>query len=193
MLMGLKLGQSLDLTELSREQDQFMIEIQWKSNDIKRKGLLSFLHLNTQECRYATTVLLLEEGEKLRDKRNKIALDNLRHPTQCIRHMGDQITQSGYQDEQIFIKLSNIPDNIQYFNFVLHPYQLKKGKLPTAVPEDVWLRVVHTKTQEEILKIPLLQHYAQTNPITLFQLIHDHTHWKLNILLQSMQSEQYGL
>lgn len=53
---------------------------------------------------------------------------NLKHPSESVQHMGDNLTGAGEgDDEQIKIDLSKVPENITKIAFTVTIYEPEKG------------------------------------------------------------------
>ena len=96
-------------------------------DEVQRKKL-GFFAPKPQSIDCDASALMLKNG-KLKGKKDIVYFGNLRHFTDTVMHMGDNLTGEGDgDDEQIVIDLARVPQEYDRIVLVVNIYQAMKRK-----------------------------------------------------------------
>ena len=124
MAISLQKGQKIDLTKGNPGLKHVMVGLGW--DEVKKGGFLGGLLGGGQDIDCdASAILLSAPNDKLVNKGDLVYFGNLKHSSGSIKHMGDNLTGAGAgDDEQIFVDLASVPQNINKIIFVVNIYDL---------------------------------------------------------------------
>ena len=151
MALNIQKGQKVDLKKDSGQAlGRVMIGLGWDPVDQTGKSDDFFSSLKKVffgiDCDAA--VLLCQDG-KVQSRRDVVSFLNLRHISEAVQHMGDNLTGEGDgDDEQIFINLSNIPDKYDKLVFVVNVFGAKLKKHHFGMIKKAYIRIVDNDNNE---------------------------------------------
>ncbi len=110
MAVSLKKGQKVDLTKTNPGLKEILIGLGWDTN--KYDGGKDF--------DLDAAAFLLNGGGKVNSDADFIFYGNLKHASESVEHMGDNLTGAGEgDDEEIKIDLSKVPADIEKIDFTV--------------------------------------------------------------------------
>lgn len=153
MGINLQKGQRISLKKEAPKLEQLMCGLGW---DVAKKkgGFLSGLF--TTDFDLDASVLCLNQDGKIKSNSEIVFFGNLRHYSDAINHMGDNLTGAGDgDDEQILVKLPLIPQNIHKLVFVVNIYNALERSQDFSQVENAFVRLVNLSNNQEIARYTL--------------------------------------
>lgn len=180
MSINLTKGQKIDLTKGNTGLDQLIVGLGWDPVQEKEKGFFASLRGskgNNIDC--DSSVIMLDEKGKLISNKDIVYFGNLKHSSDGVRHMGDNLTGDGEgDDEQIFIQLSKIPSNIHKLIFVVNIYDCISRKQDFGMFKNAFIRIVNHANHTEILKFNLSEGYKGYTALITGEVYRHAGEWK---------------
>ena len=110
MPVNLQKGQKVSLTKGNPGLKKVVVGLGWDVNQFDTGG----------DFDLDAAAFLLTDGGKVSGSEDFVFYGNLKHPSGCAEHMGDNLTGAGEgDDEQIRIDLSLVPANISKIDMLL--------------------------------------------------------------------------
>ena len=125
MSISLAKGQKVDLTKGNAGLNQIMVGLGWDEASKGGSGLLGGLFggKKEQDIDCDASAILCKNG-RCEGKKDVIYFGNLKHFSNAVTHMGDNLTGAGDGDEeQILVELNKIPAEYDKIVFVVNIYQ----------------------------------------------------------------------
>lgn len=162
MGVSLKKGQKVSLTKGRENLNLVYIGLGW---DAQRPRNTLFSTKYSIDC--DASIFLLDQNGIIKNKSDFIYFGNLKHPTQCVIHSGDNRTGKGHgDDETITLYLQRVPQYVQRILFVVNIYQCIQRKQHFGMIKNAYIRAVDPASDEELVKYNLSDNYD--NFTTLF-------------------------
>lgn len=167
MAINLKKGQTINLDKSQHDLSQITIGLGWKIRQ-KKKGFFGKL-LGSGEADFDLDALafMLDANEKVtnlgyqRDlgggrtvglyQSDIIFYNNLRHPSGAVWHTGDERvggSGAGSDDEQIIVRLNDIPPMFTKLLFLVTIYQGRQKNQNFGMVESAFIRAVDARGKE---------------------------------------------
>lgn len=110
-----------------------------------------------------------------------IFYNNLRYPNDSVVHQGDdKVGGSGGDDEQIFIDLDKIPEDIQKIAVVVTIFEADKRHQNFGMVSNSFCRLVNTETDVEEVHFDLGEDFSIETGITVCEFYRHNGDWKLS-------------
>lgn len=110
-----------------------------------------------------------------------IFYNNLKHPNGCVVHQGDdKVGGSGGDDEQIYIDLDKIPEDIEKIAIVVTIFDADKRRQNFGLVSNSFCRLVNTETDREEVHFDLGEDFSVETGITVCEFYRHNGDWKLN-------------
>lgn len=171
MAIVLKKGQKVDLTKGNAGLDNIFVGLGWDTN--KYDGGTDF--------DLDAAVFCCGSDGKVKDEKDLIFYNNLKHSSGSIEHLGDNKTGEGEgDDEQIKIKLSKIPANIEKIDFTVTIHEAEERKQNFGQVSNSYVRVVNSDNNEELIKYDLGEDFSVETAIVVAELYRNAGEWKFN-------------
>lgn len=153
MGINLQKGQRISLKKEAPKLEQLMCGLGW--DVAKKKG--GFLGgLFTADFDLDASVLCLNENGKIKSNSEIVFFGNLRHYSDAINHLGDNLTGEGDgDDEEILVKLLLIPKTIHKLVFVVNIYNAIERNQDFSQVENAFVRLVNLGNNQEIARYSL--------------------------------------
>lgn len=153
MGINLQKGQRISLKKEAPKLEQLMCGLGW--DVAKKKG--GFLgNLFTSDFDLDASVLCLNKDGKIKSNSEIIFFGNLRHYSDAINHLGDNLTGAGEgDDEEIVVKLPLIPENIHKLVFVVNIYNAFERNQDFSMVQNAFVRLVNLTNNQEIARYTL--------------------------------------
>jgi stress response protein SCP2 len=196
MAVSLKKGQGVSLKKSEHDLSLVTVGLGWDINESK-KGLLGGLFGKKEEDYDLDVVAFLCGADgKVRnlggskDSRptlvnsDVIFFNNMRHSSGCIWLTGDNRTGAGDgDDEQIIIKLNDLPDNYAKIVFVVQIYNGAKNEQSFGQVQNAFIRAEDNKGKE-MARFDLSggAAFAQYRSILFAELVRENGGWKFNAI-----------
>lgn len=174
-------GQKIDLTKNIEDLNYVHIGIDWKS--------MSGLDLDA-------SAFLLDENEKIGSEDDFIFYGQPQSSNKSVR-LEDSI--STIEKQRFVTSLWNVPNEVQKISFTLTIYEAKLKGLTFSDVDKIRLRIINSKTQEEIANFPIDYSFTKESAIVLGSLYRFANEWKFHAVGAGFNGgladlcQQYGL
>lgn len=181
MAVNLQKGQKVLLKKSDgRKLSKLMVGLGWDAADKKSGGFFSRLFGNSENIDCDASVFMCRDG-KFVDKNDLIYFGNLHHPSDCIQHMGDNLTGEGEgDDEQIFVDLDKMPPHYDKLIFVVNIYQAVARKQHFGMIKNAYIRIIDPDTREELCRFNLSDDYTDMLSMIAGEVYKRGDEWKFN-------------
>ena len=188
MSISLQKGQKVSLTKESAGLTNVLVGLGWDA--VKKKGLFGFMKGPDIDC--DASAILLKDG-KFTDKQDLVYFGNLRHKSETVMHMGDNLTGDGDgDDEQILIDLSRVPAEYDRIVIVVNIYAAVERKQQFGMIENAFIRLVDGKTNRELCKYNLTEDYSGMTAMIFGEIYRHGSEWKFNAIGQGTKDASVG-
>lgn len=189
MSVSLQKGQKVSLTKERAGLNQVLIGLGWDQVE-QSKG---FFARKQADIDCDASVFLLK-ADKLQGKEDIVYFGNLRHSSDAVMHMGDNLTGAGDgDDEQIVIELEKIPKEYNRLVFVVNIYQAVQRKQHFGMIRNAYIRLVDAKTNQEMCRYDLTDNYNGMTAMIFGEVYCHNGEWKFNAIGQGTQDSDLGL
>lgn len=206
MAISLKKGQGVSLKKSEYDLSMVTIGLGWDINE-EKKGLLgSLFGKKEEEYDLDVVAFLCDANGKVQDLggvdgNNRVTLvggdivffNSLRHSSGCIWLTGDNRTGAGDgDDEQIIVKLNDLPDAYQKIVFVVQIYGGQKKGQNFGKVQNAFIRAVDNKGKE-MARFDLSGGAAFTQYCSMLfaELVRESGGWKFNAIGSPDQSDSF--
>lgn len=173
MPISLKKGQKVSLTKENPGLTKVVVGLGWDVNQYDTGGAFDL---------DAAAFLLADSGKVSRSE-DFVFYGNLKHPSGCAEHMGDNLTGAGDgDDEQIRINLSAVPENISKIAFTVTIYEAETRRQNFGQISNAFIRIYNELTGEEILRYDLGEDFSIETAIVFGELYKNNGEWKFNAI-----------
>ena len=173
MPISLKKGQKVSLTKENPGLTKVVVGLGWDVNQYDTGGAFDL---------DAAAFLLADSGKVSRSE-DFVFYGNLKHPSGCAEHMGDNLTGEGDgDDEQIRINLSAVPENISKIAFTVTIYEAETRRQNFGQVSNAFIRIYNELTGEEILRYDLGEDFSIETAIVFGELYKNNGEWKFNAI-----------
>ena len=189
MSVSLKKGQKVSLTKDNEGLKSVMIGLGWDEAERKKSG---FFAPKPQSIDCDASALVLKNG-KLVDNADIVYFGNLKHKSNAIQHMGDNLTGAGDgDDEQIYIELANVPAEYDKVVVVVNIYQAVKRQQHFGMIKNAFIRIMDGKTGAEMYRYDLTDDYSGMTAMIFGEVYRHNGEWKFNPIGQGTNDPGLG-
>ncbi len=183
MAISLQKGQKVNLTKENAGLKAVRIGLGWDQAQAEKKGFLGFGTKTAQVDCDASAILL--QGGKFKNNEDIVYFGNLRHKSDSVMHMGDNLTGAGDgDDEQVLIDLQRIPPQYDRIVMVVNIYAAEKRNQHFGMIQNAFIRVVDANSNVELYRYNLTENYAGMLAMLFGELYRDGNEWKFSALGQ---------
>ena len=173
MAISLQKGQKIDLTKTNPGLSKILIGLGWDTN--KYDGGSAF-DLD------AAAFLLGEDG-KAKSESDFIFYGNLKHVSESVEHLGDNLTGEGDgDDEQIKIDLSKVPADVAKIDFTVTIYDADKRNQNFGQVSNAFIRIVDEANNTELIRYDLGEDFSIETAVVVAELYRHNGEWKFNAI-----------
>ncbi len=173
MAISLKKGQKVDLTKTNPGLSKILIGLGWDTN--KYDGGSAF-DLD------AAAFLLGEDG-KAKSESDFIFYGNLKHVSESVEHLGDNLTGEGDgDDEEIKIDLSKVPADVAKIDFTVTIYDADKRNQNFGQVSNAFIRIVDEANNTELIRYDLGEDFSIETAVVVAELYRHNGEWKFNAI-----------
>lgn len=197
MGINLQKGQKIDLTKGGAGLTGVMVGLGWDEAVPQQQssggfwGLFKSQSQQTQDIDCDASAILLDANGKLFGSdadSSCVYFGNLRHWSDAIVHQGDNLTGAGDgDDEQIFVNLPRVPQEIQKIVFVVNIYDANVREQHFGMIKNAFIRLVNTQNQQEICRFNLSENYYGMTGMVVGELYRYNGEWKFNAIGQPVK------
>ncbi len=173
MPISLQKGQKVSITKGNPGLTKVVVGLGWDVNQFDTGGDFD---LDT------AAFLLAETGKVLRTE-DFVFFGNLKHPSGCAEHLGDNLTGAGDgDDEQIRINLSLVPENISKIAFTVTIYESEQRRQNFGQVNHAFIRIYNEVNGEELLRYDLGEDFSIETAAVFGELYKSNDEWKFNAI-----------
>ena len=173
MPINLSKGQKVDLTKGNPGLKSIMVGLGWDVNAFD-SGVDFDLD--------AAAFLLGADGKCPTDK-EFVFYGNLKHQSESVNHMGDNLTGAGEgDDEQIQVDLSKVPANIEKIAFTVTIYDAESRHQNFGQVSNAYVRIMDESTGAELLRYDLGEDFSIETAAVFGELYKNGAEWKFNAI-----------
>ncbi len=188
MAVNLQKGQKVNLTKNDGSAlKHAMVGLGWDAAENPKKGgfLSSLLGGGSGEDIDCDASAIVCRNGHLTAVEDVVYFGNLRHSSDAIRHMGDNLTGEGEgDDEQIFVDLTSLPSDCDKIIFVVNIYQAVKRKQQFGMIKNAFIRIVDADNNAELCRYSLSENYDGMTAMVFGELYLRNGQWKFNAIGQ---------
>ncbi len=178
MAISLQKGQKVDLTKGQAGLTKVMVGLGWDTN--KYSGSHDF-DLD------AAAFVLGASGKVSKDE-DFVFYNNLRHSSEAVIHMGDNLTGEGEgDDEQILVDLSKLPVSIDKIAFTVTIHEADVRGQNFGQVSNAFIRIVNDSNGEEIIRYDLGEDFSIETALVVGELYRHSGEWKFNAIGSGFQ------
>lgn len=180
MAVSLQKGQKVSLTKDNSGLNRVIIGLGW--DQVKQKR--GFFTAKTADIDCDASAILLKDG-KLCKKDDLVYFGNLRHLSNAVMHMGDNLTGAGDgDDEQIAVDLQSLPKEYDRIVIVVNIYQALERKQHFGMIENAFCRIVDARNNQELCRYNLTENYSGMTAMIFGEVYRHNGEWKFNAVGQ---------
>lgn len=183
MAIQLQKGQKINLSKERYGLSKVMVGLGWDEVQ-QNTGFLSMFRAKPQDIDCdAFAILLGYDGKLLNQatdiKQCTVFFNQLEWWNGSIRHMGDNLTGAGEgDDEQIFVDLNNVPNDIGAIVFAVNIYQAFERGQHFGMIRNAFIRVVDYDRQVELCRFNLSDNYMNKTALVAGLLVRKENGWE---------------
>ena len=190
MAISLKKGQRISLSKEAPNLTQVICGLGW---DVVEKSGGGFFGAfgGGQDFDLDASVLCLDSNKKVTDIKDIVYFGNLKHQSDSIIHLGDNLTGAGEgDDEVIIVDLPKIPARITRLVFVVNIYDCTKRKQDFSQVTNAFVRLVDRANNKELARYELSgSNYQGMTGMTLAEIYRHNNEWKMAALGNGLKVE----
>lgn len=188
MTISLKKGQKVSLTKENAGLDRVVVGLGWDAVDKQEKGgFLSIFKAKPADIDCDASAILLKNGKLVRNE-DIVYFGRLKHDSEAVIHMGDNLTGDGEgDDEQIIVDLKRVPEGYDKIVVVVNIYQAQQRHQDFGMIKNAFIRIVDGKTNRELCKYNLSENYNGMTAMIFGEIYRRDKEWKFNAIGQATQ------
>lgn len=173
MPVSLTKGQKVSITKGNPGLAKVIVGLGWDVNQFDTGG----------DFDLDTAAFLLTAQGRVSQQEDFVFFGNLRHPSGCAEHLGDNLTGAGDgDDEQIRINLSLVPDHIVKIAFTVTIYNSEERRQNFGQVNNAFIRIYDEQTGEELLRYDLGEDFSIETAAVFGELYKNNGEWKFNAI-----------
>ena len=190
MAISLKKGQRISLSKEAPGLTQIICGLGWDVVEKSGGGFFGAFS-GTQDFDLDASVLCLDSNKKITDVKDIVYFGNLKHQSDSIIHLGDNLTGAGEgDDEVIIVDLPKIPTRITRLVFVVNIYDSTKRKQDFSQVANAFVRLVDRANNKELARYELSgSSYQGMTGMTLAEIYRHNNEWKMAALGNGLKVE----
>ena len=175
MPINLSKGQKVDLTKKNPGLKKIMVGLGWDVNAFD----------SGSDFDLDAAAFMLGANGKCPTEKEFIFYGNLKHASESVIHMGDNLTGEGEgDDEQIIIDLAKIPKEYDKIMIVVNIYSAVQRKQHFGMIRNAFIRIVDGKTNKELCKYDLTEEYPGMLAMIFGEIYRHNGEWKFGAIGQ---------
>jgi len=178
MPINLKKGQKVDLTKGNPGLKNLMVGLGWDTNQYDAGA----------DFDLDAAAFLLGENGKCPSEKEFVFYGNIKHNSDSVQHMGDNLTGEGDgDDEQIQVDLSKVPANISKIAFTVTIYDSETRRQNFGQVSNAFIRIVDEATNQELIRYDLGEDFSIETAVVVGELYRYNGEWKFNAIGSGFQ------
>lgn len=173
MPINLQKGQKVSITKGNPGLQNVVVGLGWDVNQFDTGG----------DFDLDTAAFLLTGAGKVSRPEDFVFFGNLTHPTNSVKHLGDNLTGAGDgDDEQIKINLGLIPAEIEKIAFTVTIYDAEIRHQNFGQVNNAYIRIYDEANGTEILRYDLGEDFSIETAAVFGELYKNGGEWKFNAI-----------
>ena len=173
MPVNLQKGQKVDLTKGNPGLKHIMVGLGWDVNQYDGGA----------DFDLDAAAFLLNESGKAPSGEDFIFYNNLKHSSESVEHMGDNLTGEGEgDDEQIKVDLTKVPANIARVAFTVTSFDAESRRQNFGQVRKSNNRIVDEDTNQEIIHYDLGEDFSIETAVVVGEIYRHGGEWKFNAI-----------
>lgn len=173
MPVNLQKGQKVSLTKGNPGLTNVVVGLGWDVNAFDTGGAFDL----------DAAAFLLTDSGKISCQGDFIYYGNLKHPSGCAEHLGDNTNGVGDgDDEQIKFDLSKMPANITKVAITVTIYQAEIRRQNFGQVSNAFIRIYNEANGEELLRYDLGEDFSIETAAVFGELYKNGDEWKFNAI-----------
>lgn len=178
MPINLQKGQKVDLTKGNPGLKKIIIGLGWDVNQYDGGA----------DFDLDAAAFLLTDTGKVPSDADFVFYGNLKHNSESVIHMGDNLTGEGDgDDEQILVDLSKTPENISKIAFTVTIYDAEKRSQNFGQVSNAFIRIVDESSNVELIHYDLGEDFSIETAVVVGELYKHNGEWKFNAIGSGFQ------
>ncbi len=178
MPINLSKGQKVDLTKGNPGLKRIMVGLGWDVNAFDSGA----------DFDLDAAAFMVGANGKCPTEQEFIYYHNLTHPSEALKHMGDNLTGEGEgDDEQIEFDLDKIPANIEKVAFTVTIYDADTRRQNFGQVSNAFIRIVDETTNTELIRYDLGEDFSIETAVVVGELYRHNGEWKFNAIGSGFQ------
>lgn len=178
MPINLSKGQKVDLTKGNPGLKRIMVGLGWDVNAFDSGA----------DFDLDAAAFMVGANGKCPTEQEFIYYHNLTHPSEALKHMGDNLTGEGEgDDEQIEVDLDKIPANIEKVAFTVTIYDADTRRQNFGQVSNAFIRIVDETTNTELIRYDLGEDFSIETAVVVGELYRHNGEWKFNAIGSGFQ------
>ena len=178
MPINLSKGQKVDLTKGNPGLKRIMVGLGWDVNAFD----------SGPDFDLDAAAFMVGANGKCPTEQEFIYYHNLTHPSEALKHMGDNLTGEGEgDDEQIEVDLDKIPANIEKVAFTVTIYDADTRRQNFGQVSNAFIRIVDETTNTELIRYDLGEDFSIETAVVVGELYRHNGEWKFNAIGSGFQ------
>ena len=178
MPINLSKGQKVSLTKGNPGLKNIMVGLGWDVNAFDTGA----------DFDLDASVFLCGANGKCPTEKEFIFYGNLKHPSESVEHMGDNLTGGGEgDDEQIMIDLTKVPANIEKIAFTVTIYEADARRQNFGQVSNEFIRIVDQSNGQELIRYDLGEDFSIETAVVVGELYKHNGEWKFNAIGSGFQ------
>ena len=179
MPINLSKGQKVDLTKGNPSLKNIMVGLGWDVNAFD----------SGSDFDLDAAAFMCGANGKCPTEKEFVFYGNLVHPSEGVKHMGDNRTGEGEgDDEQIEIDLTTkIPANIERIAFTATIYDADVRRQNFGQVSNAYIRIVDEATNQELIRYDLGEDFSIETAVVVGELYKHNGDWKFNAIGSGFQ------
>jgi len=178
MPINLTKGQKVDLTKGNPGLKKLMVGLGWDVNAFDSGA----------DFDLDAAAFMLGDNGKCPTEKEFIFYGNLTHPSEALKHMGDNLTGEGEgDDEQIFVDLTKIPSNVSKVAFTVTIYEAESRGQNFGQVSNSFIRIVDESSGQELIHYDLGEDFSIETAVVVGELYKHNGEWKFNAIGSGFQ------
>lgn len=184
MPINLQKGQKVDLTKGNPGLTKIMVGLGWDTN--RYDGGADF--------DLDAAAFMLGESGKVNADADFVFYGNLKHESEAVVHMGDNLTGEGDgDDEQILVDLAKVPANIAKIAFTVTIYDAVPRNQNFGQVSNAYIRIVDEAQNSELIRFDLGEDFSIETAVVVGELYRHNGEWKFNAVGSGFQGGLHAL
>ncbi len=173
MPINLSKGQKVDLTKGNPGLKKIMVGLGW---DVNAFDSGADFDLDASD-------FLVGANGKCPTEKEFIFYGNLTHPSEAVKHMGDNLTGEGEgDDEQIEVDLTKIPANVEKIAFTVTIYDAEVRRQNFGQVSNAFIRIVDEVSGKELIHYDLGEDFSIETAVVVGEMYRHNGEWKFNAI-----------